>query len=68
MDGNRTLPDNSLAIMDLGNSEFPSGAKSGALGAPEAPIDPDLAMIIEAWPTLPESIKAGIVAMIRAAE
>jgi len=26
--------------------------------------DPDLAKIIDAWPSLPESLRAGIVAMI----
>ncbi len=29
-------------------------------------IDPDLAAIVAAWPTLPEPIKAGIVAMVKA--
>ena len=29
--------------------------------------DPDLAAVIDAWPTLPEALKAGIVAMIQAA-
>ena len=28
--------------------------------------DPDLAAIVTAWPTLPEAIRAGIVAMVRA--
>ena len=27
--------------------------------------DPDLAAVVEAWPELPEAIKAGILAMIR---
>ena len=45
-----------------------SGAECGALGAPEAPIDPDLAAVVDAWPRLPEAIKAGILAMIRAAK
>jgi hypothetical protein len=31
------------------------------------PSDPDLAAVIAAWPALPEPIKAGIVAMIKAA-
>jgi hypothetical protein len=45
----------------------PGGAKSGAL-APENPaIDPALAALIDAWPTLPEAIRAGILAMVRAA-
>ena len=43
-----------------------SGAKSGALAAREAPSDPDLAELIDAWPTLPEAIRAGILAMVRA--
>jgi hypothetical protein len=28
--------------------------------------DPDLAAIVDAWPTLPEPIRAGIVAMVKA--
>jgi len=43
-----------------------SGAESGALGAREAPVDPDLAAVVDAWPTLPAAIKAGILAMVRA--
>jgi hypothetical protein len=31
------------------------------------PDDPDLVAIVGAWPTLPEPVKAGIVAMVRAA-
>jgi hypothetical protein len=42
-----------------------SGADSGALNAPEAPIDSDLAMLIDAWPMLSESIKAVILALVR---
>jgi hypothetical protein len=35
---------------------------------PESPqIDADLAAVNAAWPTLPEAIKAGILAMVRAA-
>ena len=30
--------------------------------------DPDLAKLVTAWPTLPEAIKAGIVAMVKAAK
>ena len=29
--------------------------------------DPDLAAVVDAWPELPEAIKAGIVAMVKAA-
>ncbi len=31
-------------------------------------IDPDLALLIDAWPTLPAALKTGIVAMIEAAQ
>jgi hypothetical protein len=30
-------------------------------------VDPDLAAVLAAWPSLPEAIKAGILAMVRAA-
>ena len=40
-------------------------AKSGAVGAPIDPIDPALALVVEAWPTLTESVKAGILAMVK---
>jgi hypothetical protein len=33
-----------------------------------AEADPDLAALLDAWPTLPTPIRAGIVAMIRAAK
>ena len=45
-----------------------SGAESGALRVPQAPFDPELAAVVEAWGTLPEAIKTGIVAMVRAAQ
>jgi hypothetical protein len=44
-----------------------SGAESGALVAGEAQSEPRLSAVVEAWPMLPEAIKAGILAMIRAA-
>jgi hypothetical protein len=30
-------------------------------------VDPDFAVVMDAWPNLPQAIKAGIVAMVRAA-
>jgi hypothetical protein len=31
------------------------------------PFPPDLVAIVDAWPTMPEAIKAGIIAMVKAA-
>jgi hypothetical protein len=45
----------------------PGGAKSGALTPTNPYIDPALAALIGAWPALPEAIRAGILAMVRAA-
>jgi hypothetical protein len=44
------------------------GAESGAVDARNGPIDPDLAAVVEAWAGLPTAIKAGILAMVRAAD
>ena len=35
---------------------------------PAPPPDPDLAAIVDSWPTLPEPLKAGILAMVRATQ
>jgi hypothetical protein len=43
------------------------GAESGAVAAETRPIDPDFAALIDAWPTLPQAIRAGILALVRAA-
>ncbi len=42
------------------------GAESGAHTAPTAVSDPDLVAVISAWPKLPEAVRAGIVAMVKA--
>jgi len=44
-----------------------SSAESGALDAENGLKDPDLGAIIDAWPGLPDAIKAGILAMVRTA-
>jgi len=41
--------------------------KADRLCPPHVTNDPDLAAVAEAWPELPEAIKAGIVAMVKAA-
>jgi hypothetical protein len=37
------------------------GAKSGAIQS-----DPNLALVVESWEKLPEAVRAGIVAMVKA--
>ena len=39
-----------------------------AVGAANGPIHPDLARVIELWPTLSTDCRAAILAMLRAAE
>jgi hypothetical protein len=46
----------------------PSGTESGALDPQNAILDTELAAIVDVWPVLPEAIRAGILAMIRAAQ
>lgn len=46
----------------------PSGAECGALGAREAPWDPELAAVVEAWPGLPVSVRARVAEIVRDAD
>ena len=50
----------------------PGGAESDAPGGDLAsirqPADSDLAAVVKAWPDLPPAIRAGILAMIQAAQ
>jgi len=49
-------------------ADFPNGSASGAALESEIGIsDPDLAVIIERWESLPGAVRAGIVAMVSAA-
>jgi hypothetical protein len=43
-------------------------AESDAVAARNGPIDPDLALIIEMWPTLSEASKAEVITIVKAAE
>jgi hypothetical protein len=53
-------------ISPRGRKKAPSAA-SVAEAAPTSPHSADLIEVISAWPTLPESIKAGIMAMLKTA-
>ncbi|WP_145059642.1 hypothetical protein [Adhaeretor mobilis] len=44
------------------------GAECGAVGAQSAKVDADLAELIDHWADLPNAVKAGILAMVRAGE
>jgi hypothetical protein len=43
-------------------------AHGAAVERDQSPIDPGLAAVIDAWAKLPEAMRAGIVAMVRAAD
>jgi hypothetical protein len=51
---------------DLGQSSGAGAAKSDASDRKNAATDPDLQSVVDAWPTLPDAVKAGILAMVRA--
>ena len=52
----------------LRQSPIQNEAESEAVWPNSSPIDADLAAVVDAWPKLPEAIKAGILAMVRAAQ
>lgn len=56
---------NNRALRSQGNS---GGAESGAFSDDSPEIDPELAKVMGAWPDLPDAIKAGILAMVKANE
>jgi hypothetical protein len=60
--GFRTENRNATAGFTEENCDFQVGCSANAVNS-----DPDLAKIIAAWPTLPEALRAGILAMVNAA-
>ena len=44
------------------------GSESGSVGDENAPTNPTLASLIEAWPTLPPDTKSAILAIVEAAQ
>jgi len=51
---------------ELQNPSPESGAESGAVSPLSGRVDARLQRVIDAWPNLPEAVKAGIVAMVKA--
>ena len=39
--------------------------ESGTVDGEKTPSDPDLAQVVEAWPQLPEAIRAAVLAIVR---
>lgn len=73
-EGFDTIPENAanIAVSEKGGAE--SGAvesefreNGGAAGPRQMPHDADLAALVEAWPSLPQAVKAAILAMVNAA-
>ena len=66
-DGTTTYGDSEKRLgVPLGASQ-PQTAQEAAPAVPAGrQADPDLAAVVEAWPTLPEPVKAGILAMVKA--
>jgi hypothetical protein len=42
-----------------------SGTESGTPNGEKAPLDPDLAKIIAAWPELPSPVRSAVLAIVR---
>jgi hypothetical protein len=57
----------SAAASTCENPAAELGAFLGALAEQLVPTAPNLAAVLTAWPTLPEPLKAGIAAMVKAA-
>ena len=53
--------------IDLRQIEVGCAAQGAAVELENAPNDPDLQVVIERWAKLPGAVKAGILAMVRAA-
>jgi len=58
---------NDKADNELRNEPDSVGPEMGPVTENLPTVDPDLAALIDAWPALPEPVKVGIVAMVRAA-
>ncbi len=60
-------------LRELGDSSAAQGAAHGPTGqvsdtSADGTGDPDLACVVAAWPSLPEPIRAGILALVNAVQ
>jgi hypothetical protein len=62
---NRPIPSSRMQPNEPGSNCTPTATRIATTHGVVA--DRDLAAVVDAWPKLPEAIKAGIVAMVRAA-
>ena len=63
-----TPAQNSSNRRDLGQGQTERAAPGAARRRPEAQTPPDLDLIVDAWPRLPEHIKAAVLALVKTAE
>ncbi len=66
--GNINIPHLGSAKSGAYLSDFTSQDAASPPCEPPTPIDPDLSAVVNSWLKLPSALKAGIVAMVRAAE
>ena len=50
------------------NTSKPDQATTSNSTSSQQPNDPDLAVVIGAWPELPDAVRAGILAMVKASK
>ncbi len=62
--GDEGVEHSPLAVSKTAISETPS-AESGALESEKPPLDPDLRLIQDRWPQLPEHIRQAVLALVR---
>ena len=65
--GNMNIPHLGSAKSGAYLSDFTSQDAASPPCEPPTPTDPDLSAVVNAWAKLPSALKAGIVAMVRAA-